>query len=107
MKKRVPNVLIDSKLIFPEDGIFIFHAEGHSEDGISIFVENENMLIVGDNIGDNDDQILPDLESDPLRYKRVLESYLDLKPRLILSGHNQPVGAAYILNVLKKLCKGR
>ncbi len=86
---RLPNLTFDSEMNFPEEGIFLFHSPGHTVDGISIFDAREKVLIVGDNIGDTPDELVPELDCDRELYRREVEKYLALDFDTCISGHNQ------------------
>jgi glyoxylase-like metal-dependent hydrolase (beta-lactamase superfamily II) len=49
----LPNLVFEDGLYFPDDGIRIFYTPGHTEDGISVFDEQDKVLNAGDNIGDD------------------------------------------------------
>lgn len=103
VEKRIPNILFDSRVDFYDDGLFLFHSPGHTEEGISIFLKEERVLLAGDNIGDNEEEIIPCLESGEEKYREVLERYISLKPDMVLSGHNNPVGMGFLLKIREEL----
>ncbi|MBN2363728.1 MBL fold metallo-hydrolase [candidate division WOR-3 bacterium] len=102
-EKKSPDVLFDSELRLIKDGVLMFYSPGHTNDGISVYFEKEKILFVGDNIGDDDENIVPDLETGIEEYMGALEKYLSLKPELILSGHNVPRKMDFIERIIKRL----
>ena len=46
----LPNLVFKNKIAFPEEGIDIFHAPGHTPDQISAYDTVDKVLIVGDNL---------------------------------------------------------
>ena len=100
---KEPTILFDSELRFPVDGIRLFHTPGHTDDGINLFLEEERVLLVGDNIGDNQVEILPDLECSRETYTQTIEKYLALGPRMVLSGHNSPVEGEFLKKIRESL----
>ncbi len=46
----LPNLVFDERINFPEDGIDIFHAPGHTPDHLSAYDSIDKVLIVGDNL---------------------------------------------------------
>lgn len=84
----LPNRLLCDEMHFPDEGIRIFAAGGHTPDGISVWDEVEGVLNVGDNIGDTMEQVVPELECSVEEYRVALAKYRALSPRYIVSGHN-------------------
>ena len=58
----LPRLTFDSALFFPSDGVRLFYSPGHTEDCISVFDEEDGILNAGDNVGDTDEEIVPNLE---------------------------------------------
>ena len=85
---RLPDLVFEKEMFFPEDRIRLFHSPGHSSDSISILDEEDQVLIIGDNIGDNMEEIFPNLECDKEIYYDTLKSYLTLDYNTCISGHN-------------------
>lgn len=83
----LPNVLFNDRLEFPEDGIILFESPGHSEDGISVFDTVDQLLHVGDNIGDNYDFLIPSIETSNKILLDTLNNYKSWKPTVVISGH--------------------
>ncbi len=102
-EKVLPNVILEGEIKFPEDGILVFPSQGHTKDGISVFYEREKILFAGDNIGDDDINIIPELETEEEEYAAVLKKYLSFEPDMILSGHNIPKKADFIAEIMNGL----
>lgn len=100
---RKPDMTFDSTLIFPNDGIELFHSPGHTADCISLYYRNENMLIVGDNIGNDSVEIMPKLQCTKEEYRSSIQRYIDLRPELVLSAHNEIVKLDFLQSILKRL----
>lgn len=80
-----PTITFSDRLTFPDDGVEIFHAPGHTPDSVSCLDTVDNVLFAGDNI----EAPLPYLFSDDLEaYAATLRRYLDLKPGRFVSGHD-------------------
>ena len=90
VRKRLPDFVFEGRLYFPEDGVCIFHSPGHSPDSISVFDEFDGILYAGDNIGDNDDKILPWIDTDRETFRDLLEVYGKYDFDFCISGHNKP-----------------
>lgn len=101
-KKKLPNLLFDNSLSFPEDKIHIFHAPGHTIDSISVYDEAEKILNVGDNIGDDMIEILPNLECEKYEYQQSIELYKNLDIEYVVSGHNQTLRSG-IFDMIEKV----
>lgn len=88
----LPSLTFDSALFFSADKLRIFYSPGHTDDCISIFDEVDGILNAGDNIGDTDEEIVPNLECDTEVYLDTLDAYRALDFKLCVSGHNRPRG---------------
>ena len=99
----LPRLTFDSALFFPSDGVRLFYSPGHTEDCISVFDEVDGILNAGDNIGDTDEEILPNLECDTEVYHDTLEAYRALSFKLCVSGHNRPRGFEVIREIEQKI----
>lgn len=84
----LPNLLFDSEMYFPEDKIKLIYTPGHTIDSISVIDEEDNIINVGDNIGDDLDNIIPNLYCEKELYKDTLLKYLKMDFDTIISGHN-------------------
>ena len=90
VKLALPALTFDSALFFPGDDIRIVYSPGHTEDCISVFDEFDGILNAGDNIGDTDEQLVPELDCDLEVYRDTLDAYRALAFKLCVSGHNRP-----------------
>jgi len=90
VRKCLPNIVFDRSLYFPDDGISIFHTPGHSEDCISVFDAVDKVLYAGDNIGDTEDKIIPEIDTDTKTFMRLIETYKRYDFDICISGHNKP-----------------
>ena len=99
----LPNILIDKEMVFVDDGVRLFNTIGHTLDGICIFFEKEKILFVGDNIGDNEKEIIPSLECEKQKYKEELYNYKKINPDIILSGHNLPLASDFLDEIINAL----
>jgi len=107
VQKKLPNLLFDDKLYFPDDGISIFHSPGHTEDCISIYDEFDRVLHAGDNIGDTDEIIVPEIDTDLDTFKRLLVLYGNIDFEVCISGHNKPQGKDVVSRMESALHKCR
>lgn len=87
VQKRLPDLVFDRELYFPDDGLRLFYSPGHTEDSISVLDEQEKILIAGDNIGDSEEDIIPGLDCEKAVYMDTLQKYAGLDFDLCLSGH--------------------
>lgn len=99
----LPNVLIDKELYFSEDHIRIFYSPGHTEDLISILDEKDRVLIASDNIGDDDEDIVPSLYGSKSDYLDTLYKYKSMEWDIVVSGHNKARRRDVIDEILNKL----
>ena len=88
--KKLPNLIFEDKLYFPDDGISIFHSPGHTEDCISVCDEVDRILYAGDNIGDTDDEIIPVIDTDLETFQKLIDLYGTYDFDVCISGHNKP-----------------
>lgn len=80
----LPNLTFTEKLRFEEDGVLLFHSPGHTEDSISIYDEQDKVVIAGDNL----ERPIPFLMSKDLdSYLRTLERYSQQDFDVIVGGH--------------------
>ncbi len=100
VRMRLPDLIFKEELYFPEDKIRLFYSPGHTIDSISILDENEKVLILGDNIGDSMEELLPSLQCSPEIYRDTLKKYLQLNFDTCISGHNQIIDKDVISKIL-------
>jgi glyoxylase-like metal-dependent hydrolase (beta-lactamase superfamily II) len=80
----LPNIIFSERLMFEEDRIKLFHSPGHTEDSITIYDEQDQVLIIGDNL----ERPIPYLMDENLDvYLKTLQSYLDMDFDIIIGGH--------------------
>jgi len=99
----LPNMLVGDFLHFPEDKVKIFYTPGHTIDSISVFDELDNVLNVGDNIGDTIDEIVPRITTDKETYLQSIRTYLDLNINACISGHNTILGKEIFDKIIKEI----
>lgn len=99
----LPNLLFDHELYFPEDGIRLFHSPGHTVDSISVLDEHDKILNAADNIGDNMEEIIPQLFDTKDTYVKTLENYKTLDFDVLLSGHNRVLDKSILDSMLASL----
>ena len=80
-----PNLLFDTEIVFPQDGVKIYHTPAHTRDSSSLIDTRDKTVFVGDNI----EHPFPFLkDSNFEQYKNSLQSYLDFNPLHVVSGHD-------------------
>ncbi|WMJ85771.1 MBL fold metallo-hydrolase [Anaerocolumna sp. MB42-C2] len=87
-RKYLPNLTFENQLYFPEDGIRLFYTPGHTKDSISVLDEVDKVINVGDNVGDNLEELIPSLECEKSEYMETIENYKKLEFEFLVSGHN-------------------
>ncbi len=92
VKICLPNLVFEDSIYFPDDKIKVFYTPGHTIDSISVFDEQDNVLNVGDNIGDTMDEIVPVLETDKEVFLHSILKYKALEIDACISGHNAILG---------------
>lgn len=90
VRKKLPNLVFEDKIYFPDDGIIIFHSPGHTEDCISVYDEKDRVLHAGDNIGDTDEIIVPEIDTDIETFRQLIRQYGEYDFDICISGHNKP-----------------
>ena len=93
VKKSLPNLTFEDSLYFADDGIYLFHAPGHTSNCISIYDEAEKILYVGDAIGDEGQQdidIIPNIYTTPQMMQETIEKWKNLDFEWCVIGHNKP-----------------
>ncbi|MHA1727187.1 MAG: MBL fold metallo-hydrolase [Promethearchaeota archaeon] len=81
---KLPNLVFEKGLSYPEDGLEFFYSPGHTLDSISCFDSVDNVLIVGDNIEDPFPYITNDEYS---LYIETLQQYLGFDAKAYILGH--------------------
>ncbi|MDF2842889.1 MAG: Zn-dependent hydrolase [Herbinix sp.] len=103
VKTNLPTLVFDEELYFVEDKIKLLHTPGHTPDSISIFDEEDNVLILGDNIGDSMEDLLPSIYCEKSVYKNTLHNYKQLNFDTLISGHNKVLNKQVIDKILNML----
>lgn len=88
VKIKLPNLLFDTKIEFPEDNISFFHTPGHTKGSASCYIENKDILFVGDNL----EEPLPYIyyyNEGFTDYISTLKKYLSLNPKIVIPGHGK------------------
>ena len=102
VEKRLPTLLFDKEIYFPEDQVRLFYTPGHTVDSISVFDEKEKVLNVGDNVGDTVDEIVPELDCEKKTYLNTIKLYKGLDFRVCVSGHNEVLGKDFTKKILHR-----
>lgn len=102
-KLCLPNLVFEKELYFPEDKIRIIYTPGHTIDSISVLDEEEKVLNIGDNIGDNMEEILPSLDCETDLYRETLKKYREMDFDTCVSGHNVVCGKEAIEKLLQSI----
>lgn len=84
----LPNLVFEKELYFEEDRIKLFHTPGHTLDSISVLDEEEHVLLVGDNVGDSMEDIIPSIYCEKDLYVNTMKKYEELDFDTCISGHN-------------------
>lgn len=83
-----PSLTFEKRMIFEEEGVELFHSPGHTRDAISCIDHQDQVLLVGDNIGLPIPSIYPGVRLQD--YIETLERYRSLRlPNMISSHYNQ------------------
>ena len=105
VKLKLPNLVFDDELYFPDDKIKLFYTPGHTIDGISVFDEVDGVLNAGDNIGDTLEEIVPNINSDTEVFRESLQLYKQLDVKFCISGHNMTLGKDVFEKIEQELDK--
>ena len=92
VKLKLPNLVFDEQLYFPDDKIKLFYTPGHTIDSISVFDEVDGVLNAGDNIGDTLEEIVPNIKAGHESYRKSLQLYKELDVNFCVSAHNVILG---------------
>ncbi|WP_442604305.1 MBL fold metallo-hydrolase [Paenibacillus sp. KN14-4R] len=102
-EKCLPTLTFEGELYFPEDRIRLIYTPGHTIDSISVMDEIDQVIHVGDNIGDSMDELVPSLYCDKETYRHTLLKYKELDCDTFVSGHNQVLGKEVMDQILELL----
>ncbi|RME33342.1 MAG: MBL fold metallo-hydrolase [Thermoflexia bacterium] len=87
---RLPDITLDNGealLQLGEKTLQIFWAPGHSDDGIAIYVREDQVLFAGDALT----PVPTVVDGDPNLLKATLERFQDLEPDTIVRGHGEVI----------------
>lgn len=104
-----PDLVFENRLDFPEDGVTLLAAPGHTLDSAvaSIADPDGPILFAGDDV----ERPLPCLSQPDLAlYRRTLEGLLALAPKVVVPGHGEPEGPELVratMDYLADLAAGR
>ena len=99
----LPNLVFEKELYFTEDKIRIIYTPGHTIDSISVIDEEDKVINVGDNIGDNIDEIVPSIYCEKNLYIDTLLKYREMDFDTWISGHNVVLGRDVIEKILSMI----
>ncbi len=103
VEMRLPDIVFDSELYFPEDKVRILYTPGHTIDSISVMDEEDRVINLGDNIGDTVEEIVPNIYSEKDIYVDTLLKYSKMDFDFCVSGHNDVLGKNVIKDILKAI----
>lgn len=103
VKMYLPNLVFENELCFPEDNIKLFHTPGHTLDSISVLDEEENVLLVGDNVGDSVEDIIPSIYCGKDVYIETMKKYEKMDFDTCISGHNTVLKKEVIGKILSMM----
>ena len=92
VKKCLPNVTFTDKMDFWKDGVHLLYTPGHTSTCISVYDSVDKVLYAGDNIGDTNEEILPEIHTDRATFKKLINTYESIEFDICVSGHNVPQG---------------
>lgn len=101
----LPNLVFEKELYFPEDKIKIIYTPGHTIDSISVIDEEDKVINMGDNIGDNVEEIVPSIYCEKDLYIDTLLKYREMDFDTCVSGHNVILGKEVIEEILSIVIK--
>lgn len=87
---RLPDITLDEgELLLKVGGktLRIFWAPGHSDDGIAVFVEEDQVLFAGDAMT----PVPTVIDGDPVALRATLQRFRELEPDTIVRGHGEVV----------------
>jgi len=88
VKLKLPNMVFEDRVSFPDDEVVFFYSPGHTVDSSSCYDELDKVLFVGDNV----ESPLPYLNEPEFEsYESSLETYLGLEWDTLIAGHDPPM----------------
>lgn len=103
VKMTLPTITFNHNISLENSTLLLLESKGHTEDGICIYYKPDQVLFVGDNIGDDDIEIIPELECSKEDYIKAINDMLHYDIKYILSGHNNPKSKDFLYTILKKI----
>lgn len=101
----LPNITFDNELYFPEDNIRLIYTPGHTIDSISVLDEIDNVIHIGDNIGESMDELIPSLYCEKEYYRSSLLKYREMDFEVCVSGHHTVVKKPIIEEILSRFAE--
>ncbi|MBN1328368.1 MAG: MBL fold metallo-hydrolase [Candidatus Heimdallarchaeota archaeon] len=102
VKIVLPTVVFDQNYYFQEEGVYLFHTPGHTEDSSSCYDERDKILFVGDNIEEPIPYIRSNMDG-VQKYVKSLENYLNYKFDTLIVGHGSIANKELLLQNLDYL----
>jgi glyoxylase-like metal-dependent hydrolase (beta-lactamase superfamily II) len=99
----LPNLVFEKELYFAEDKIKLFHTPGHTLDSISILDEEDDVLLLGDNVGDSMDDLIPSIYCEKEVYIHTMKTYQEMDFDICISGHNTIQKKEVIQKILRMM----
>ena len=104
---RLPDLTFQSQLAFPDEGVEMFHAPGHTPDSAVFYDQEDEVLFLGDLV----EAPIPYLDDEDIaRYLQTLETLRHFPARLKITAHSGVVDTALIesnLRYVEKMLEGR
>lgn len=104
VEKKLPTLVFEDELYFPDDDILLFYTPGHTIDGISVYDRKDKVLNAGDNIGDTMEELRPSQETSDEVFLETINKYKTLDVASCVSGHNQILGSE-VFSEIERLIK--
>lgn len=105
IEMRLPDVTFNDQLCFPEDEIQLFFSPGHTADAISIYDAREDILNIGDNIGESIEELFPSMEVEYAVFQDTLRMYQQINAMQNVSGHNAVLGSDVFTQMIHEIDK--
>jgi glyoxylase-like metal-dependent hydrolase (beta-lactamase superfamily II) len=99
----LPNLVFEKELYFAEDKIRLFHTPGHTLDSISVLDEEDGVVLLGDNIGDSIEDLIPSIYCEKDVYINTMKEYEEMDFDICISGHNTILKKDVIGKILNKI----
>lgn len=89
VKIILPSLTFDKSISFSEEKVIFFHSSGHTNGSASCYDEYDKVLHTGDNVEEPIPFITDSTNLD--EYDKSLQSYIKIKPKIIISSHSNIV----------------